>query len=245
MARSKSIGLLRTPVMSKLCLALPALAVAVLASSSASGSVVATNSQGNSPYSVSGSDLLEGLTPVSATTSYYSGIDGSASGGLLCLTDGTAPTMSTEVVAVGTVGTEGGYSAGYTDIIYNFATPVNLSAVNLYFYWGGGRTNPPPMTISVDAAATSNASDPGWTTVINTPEYDASSSTYAEAYIADNTGAPIATGIESLQITFGGDLNGWSGLGEIDAIQGTPEPATLGIVSVVCGAGLLRRRAKS
>jgi hypothetical protein len=245
MSRSKSMGFLRTSTMSKLRLSLPAIAVAAVASASASGSAIVSFSQQDSPYSVSSSDLLEGLTPVSATTTYYNGsVDGSASGGLACITDGLMANSTSQVVAVGTVGSEGGYSSGYTDLIYNFASPVNLSALNFYYYWGGDRNNPPPMTISVNTAATS-LSTGSWTTVITTPEYDATGSSDSEASVTDSAGAPIATGIQSLQITFGGVLNGWSGLGEIDAIQGTPEPATLGIASVVCGVGLLRRRGKS
>jgi hypothetical protein len=166
-----------------------------------------------------------------------SGLDSQSNVGFGVLTDGTAPSSDSQVEPVGD-GT-GGYSSGYTTLIYNLPASTNLSALNLYFYWSdSGRWSPPAMTIST--SPTSYSISATYTPLESFPGYSPGDH-YSEVSFADSAGGNLASGIGSIEINFAGTPNGWAGLGEIDAIGGAPEPTSLACLGIA-GAGLLLRR---
>jgi hypothetical protein len=204
-----------------------------------SGPNVLTYQSQSAAYTVSSSDLLHGLTPVVVGTgSLYTGNSNWSNDGLQGATaanDGSFTGRASVGMGSSKTRTDTG-NAGGLDIIWNFATPQDLTSIALFFSWGDtGRDNVPIVNIyastseyvltngpnpdgqfstgAVDAGVAANGNFVLLATTVDTAPATGNNSKVTVI----PTGTYLKTGVRSLYIQFGAAENGWVGLNEIDA----------------------------
>lgn len=193
-------------------------------------------------YTVSSTDLINGLVPV-FTEAGIAGPGFTQEGTTLeAINNGALTTGNANFASAG--GQDGGKT-----LVYDLAGSSDVSSITLYFGWAdGGRDNAAGFSIYTKSSVF--ASDLGSYTLLATSDQTAPSNGgyFSQVKISD-VGGNIASGVRSIYVSFGpgydvptGAENGWTGLGEIDVIAAAvPEPsaALLGGLGVLA---LLRRR---
>lgn len=200
------------------------------------------------PFTVSATDLINGLTPVVVGTNDSAGNQSwvrEGNVGESALSDGTYTGRAT--VGMSPTATRADTdNAGGVDIIWNFDTPQDISRLALYFSWGdGGRDNAPVVqiyastseyvltegpvpadgefcTAAVDAGVAANG---GFTLLGTTVDTAPSIGNNIKVNVMPLAPGNLATGVRSLYIRFGAAENDWVGCNEID-VFGTAPPVT-------------------
>lgn len=182
--------------------------------------VVAYESQA-AAYTVSSSDLINGLTPALTVPGEYNTFTqegctvGSINNGALVPRGDGAENYA----AVGSVN-------GGAGIVYDLAASSDVSSITLYFGWNdGGRDNAAP--VSIFAKSSVYASDLGsYSFLAATVETEPSAGGYFSRVTISDDAGNLASSVRSLYFSFGNPENQWTGLGEIDVIAAAP-PVTV------------------
>ena len=218
-------------------LLLTAASLCVVSSSALQAALVVANSNQADPYTVSNTDLINGLAPVFSAGNYFAFGEG---GGTSPITNGLL--TKTPTTAYGTVGT----SQGGTALVYDLAADSNITSLDLYFGWVDGGRDAVPV-FSIFTKSTVYANDLGSYTLLYTnPTQIAPSANgnVSRVNLTDGNGT-VASGVRSLYFAFGEAENNFVGLGEIDVVgAAVPEPSTAVMLGLgaLGGAAMFRRR---
>jgi hypothetical protein len=244
------------------CLLPGALCALSVIGSAANGAVIVTNVQDVAPaggnpgdpytpsaFTASSSDLLSGLTPLSATGNTTQ--EGAV--GVSRWTDGSIATLYAKQpntgqnlidnhVPYGTLTANPTLTPPTTaQVVYDLGGLYNLSSADVFAGWNdSGRdlfsftldTSADNVNYSPIGSFNKNGDNTGAITTPVTTKID----------FVDDGGAPIASGVRYLRLTATDTDNGYAGMVEIDA-QGTavPEPASLAVLGMG-GLLMMRRR---
>lgn len=215
-----------------------AIAASAISSLVTNGAIVVSYADQTPAYTVSSTDLVNGLTPAFSQGDFALEPE-NFTGGITKINDGAFVGRSAPNLA--TVGQTGGGRTPGSTLVYNFASAVDVASMVLYFGWGdGGRDDVPVVNIYTKSSV--YATDLGSYTLLASTVMRAPSAggNFSQVTISDVNGA-IASNVRSVYFQFGAAENGFVGLGEIDVVQAIPEPAAtlLGGLGVLA---LLRRR---
>lgn len=211
--------------------------------------LIATANQTGNPantspnYTVSSSDLLNGLAPSASAGNFTQ----EGTGGTPVLTNGTVANPITrdgdgafQFSTFATAGT--GTTSGGTSVEYTLPTAANITSIITYGGWQDGGRDQQHYTVAFATSVGGAFTD--ITTVNYNPPDPAGHPQTTRVTITDSTGT-LASNVKVLRFTFNATENGYSGYDEID-VAGTlvPEPASLVFLGVA-GLGLLARRRRA
>ena len=209
------------------------LAVCGLTVSAQAAIVVTTANQLSSPYAVSSTDLLNGLTPVAQSGNFNE--EGCL--GTPALTNGTYSDFTVASFASG----DGSGNNGKF-VTYLFSTTVNVSSVNVYGGWGNNGRDAISYSLefSTNGGATFGSAIPsGLFNPVTTDNIPSAT----KVSLSDDAGN-LATGVNAIRINFLASENGFSGYSEIDVIGAIPEPSSLFLMGLggLAAMGIRRRK---
>ena len=206
------------------------LAVFGLAATSQAATVVTTANQ-STPYTVSATDLINGLTPTSQAGIFTN--EGAL--GVPALTNGTYVDTTVGSFATG----EGGFGNGEF-VTYQFAT-TDISSVVVYGGWAdlGRDALNFSLQFSTDNGATFGSAI---LSGLFNPTIPAATPSATRITVSDNAGN-LANGVNAMRVNFLTTENGFSGYSEID-VNAVPEPSSLFLLGLgsLAAMGIRRRK---
>ncbi len=205
------------------------LAVLGLAATSHAATVVTTANQ-VTPYTVSSTDLINGMTPSVIGGGPFTN---ERAAGESALTNGTYLTSTVDSFATG------GQFAG-TFLTYVFTT-TNISSVDVYGGWANNGRDELNFTLEFSSDGGTSFGSPIASGSFN-PIVANNITSATKVSISDSVG-DLATGVNAMRINFLPAENFWTGYAEVDVLA-IPEPSSLFLLGLggVAAMGFRRRK---
>ncbi|HEY7118187.1 MAG TPA: hypothetical protein VH475_16475 [Tepidisphaeraceae bacterium] len=196
------------------------------------------------PYTVSTSDLINGMSPSASAGDF--GVE--ISGGLPALTNGAYEDITQTGGAPdrthGAFATAGGGSGTGSTVTYNLNTGAspggyNLSNITVYGGWNDSGRDQQAYTVQY-ATVASPGTFVDLATVNFNPTVPDNTQTANRVIISETTLPFLATGVAAVRFNFSPSTeNGYSGYAEID-VNGSavPEPGLFGLIGALGAMGL-------
>ncbi|MEI8212988.1 MAG: hypothetical protein WCI02_12630 [Planctomycetota bacterium] len=196
-----------------------------------SAAVIMTQSQSDSVYPVSATDLLHGIAPTSKAQIFdEEGLNSDTSG--ISLTNGSfGPLGLTGANAEVSIIHNGGL------LVYDLPFSTNIFEIATYTGWRDSGRSKQDFTVSV-----STDSGLSWNFLYNVASEPGGMS--QEVRLIDSVGAPLAVNINAIKFEFWNTQNGYVGYREIDVFgsPAVPEPSMMVIGTLFGLGGLMAKR---